>query len=318
MKRANKMHIRLYKEATIIFRGMKEFWSNYSKYIRITGTGFLLIILFLKVDAKEAIRLFSEVNVLVLIPLFLYPIGIWLSSLKWKIALGNKSYSLIKLCRIYWISNFFSNFLPSTVGGDSYKLVKLKGEFGYRKTIYSIFLDRGTGLFTILLILTFSSIFTYNLTENPYLSFIPALIIVGYFTLNLLKPKYLQDVMAVINGNREVNLKLILISFPFIALGAISLWTYYFMYGYNLDIFTVLIFYCLVQLIAMIPISINGWGLNEGSLVYLFSLLGVPIAVSLSIAILSRIAMFFVTWLGGISYLFGRTYPRSSNRSNFD
>lgn len=94
-----------------------------------------------------------------------------------------------------------------------------------------------------------------------------------------------------------------LISFLYIIFGAFSLWTYYFMYGYNLNFFNVLVLYCLIQFVGMIPISVNGWGLREGTMAYSFSLLGVPSEISLSIGILSRIAMFVITSLGGVLYL---------------
>lgn len=289
------------------FKKIKNTWDKYNKYIKIIGTIILLSTLFLKINLIESIKLFREINLLILIPLLLYPIGIWLSSIKWKIALENKNYSLIKLSKIYWVSNFFSNFLPSTIGGDSYKVMKLKKEFGYKKTIYSILLDRGTGLFTILLVLFFSSIWIYNKTENIYFSIIPIFsiltIIIGYFFLSFFKIEFLQKLITSINQKKKTFIKLILTSIPFVFLGAFSLWVYYFMYGYNLSFFSVLVFYCLIQFIGMIPISINGFGLREGALVYLFLLLGVPAEVSLSIGILSRLVMILQTSIGGLIYL---------------
>ena len=114
-------------------------WSKFGKYFKILVTIILLGILILKIDVINSIKLFREINLLILIPLLLYPVGILLSSIKWKIAIKDKKYSLLKLGKIYWISNFFSNFLPSTIGGDTYKIIRLKKEFGYKKTITSIF-----------------------------------------------------------------------------------------------------------------------------------------------------------------------------------
>jgi len=286
-------------------------WQKYNKIIKIFVTVILLIILFYKIDIKKSLILFREINFLILIPLLLYPFGILISSFKWKTALKEEKLSLFFLSKIYWISNFFSNFLPSTIAGDSYKIIRLKKDINWKRITKSVILDRGSGLITLCLILSLLSPLVYTSTNNLLLAFFPLGILLG-ITLFLLIFRIIQSsltkkIYCLIMAEKKIILQLIILSLGFIFLGSFSLWIYYLMYGYHLSLLTVLLFYSIIQIVNMIPISINGWGIREGGIIYLFGLIGVPSEISLSIALLSRLVMLFQTSVGGLIYLFEKS-----------
>lgn len=98
------------------------------------------------------------------------------SCAKWKIILDLKDQPLSywELFKIYLIGKFFSNILPSTVGGDvvrSYYAGKLIENQSYAAV--SVFVERFSGSFFLFLLVAVAPLFRVRLFSNPYL-FIPA------------------------------------------------------------------------------------------------------------------------------------------------
>lgn len=274
------------------------------------------IFLFKSINFSLFKESFLKINYLISIIFILYIPNLLISTYKWKISLSVKDKSFFYFFKIYWISNFFSNFLPSTIGGDSYKVLKLKKDYGASNVLVSVFLDRLSGLLVILFISVIFSPHLYSLTKNLYLSLIPALILLGLlfvlFLYRLLKKRFSNKIFdfiknaenILINVKRNTLIKLFFLSFFFVLIGSVSLWAYYFMFGFNLNFINIFFLYTFIQLISMIPISINAIGITEGLLVYFFSFLLVPNGVSLAIGITSRIILFIQTAIGGIIYIF--------------
>lgn len=274
----------------------------------------LFYFLFKNTDINYLLNSYKKINLLIIIPIILYVPAIVLSALKWKIVLDNDA-SLANLTKISWISNFFSNFLPSTIGGDTYKVLKLKKNYDYKRLLLSIFTSR---FFGILVILIISSLFSFNIyktTNNIILSLYPLLLLSGFVLLLIsifflrVKPRNkLTSIIfklqsALLISKRKVFM-LIVLTLIIILLGSTSLWLYYFMFGYKLPFLNILYFYCIIQLVGLIPISINSLGVTEGLMVYLFSFLFIPAEVALSIALLSRLILVLQTSFGGFLYLF--------------
>jgi len=286
--------------------------SSYRKYLWMAKSIVTILLIFYlvyKIDIVESIKLFKRVNLLLLIPLILYLPSLILRTLRWKTIL-NINISFVRLLKLSWVSNFFSNFLPSTIAGDSYKVIKLRKELGIRNIIESIFFDRLSGLIGMIIVAAIFSYDIYNVTNSLYLLIAPIILlllaIMGFFfvlsfNINLKYYNYIRKTVLEFK-NRLVSTTII--SLIYIALGAISFWVYYLMFDVSLNFLTVLTLYTLTELISFIPISINALGLREGSMVYLFSLIGVSSEISLAIAIISRLVMLLQTSIGGLIYLF--------------
>ena len=272
---------------------------------------FLFIWLVLsQIDLEESIKLFSNVNYLILVPFFLYLPGLFLSTLKWE---GMIKYPFWKLFRIYWMSNFFSNFLPSPIGGDAYKVVKLGPELGKTKVLTSVLLDRLSGIAGTLLLLIFLSykILPFFYLEVKKISFIFLFIVIFLFALIIyfFSSKLKGIVLKIKNHIKEMNLnwfRVVSISIIYPLLGSLSLWIYLLMFGYNTDYLLVTGFYLVIQLISIVPISVNAIGVYELSLISLLSFIGISAEASLSISLLSRFIMLIQTSIGGIFYFFNK------------
>jgi hypothetical protein len=274
--------------------------------LKLIVTIVLFIFLFNKVDLNKTLFFLKDINFLIIIPVLLYPVGIFISTLKWKKILNsNLDVSFWNLYKIYWISNFFSNFLPSTIGGDSYKLVRLK-QVGTKNIFISILLDRGSGVFSTLLLIFIGSFFFDILPFSK--SFL--LLVLLFLLLFLLSLKFLNKIPLVLKyyeiiiKNKKIIFQLVLLSILFLFLGGFSFWIFFYMFDFNLNFFHLFLIYLLIQIISMMPVSLNGWGLREVSFVSLVSFLGVAPEIALAIALVSRFASLIASGFGGLLFLF--------------
>ena len=124
------------------------------------------------VQTNQLLQLFSEVDWLfVFLSLILSPLMIVISCFKWKMLLdaGGKRVPFVTLFRIYLIGYFFSNMLPSTVGGDvvrSYYAGKIINNQAY--SAIAIFIERFSGMFFLFFLVIFSPLLLPKLYTTPY------------------------------------------------------------------------------------------------------------------------------------------------------
>lgn len=79
--------------------------------------------------------------------------------------------------------------------------------------------------------------------------------------------------------------------------------------GWQIDVTTALLAALLVPAvleIAMLPISIGGWGVREGAAVIAFGTLGVPLAVAFGASVAFALLSLALGLIGGATWLFGR------------
>src|SRR3989339_26375 len=288
---------------------INNFMIKYNRIIKLVITLILLYLIFSRVDISKLIQVIYKINFLIILPLTLYIPSLILNSAR-LYQIINKKVSQKELFKINWISAFFSNFLPSNIGGDSYKFISLRKRLGNQFVLESVLIDRISGVLSIIILSCISSIIIYSNIKNLFLSLLPWIILFIFFiplgifgqkkfkifkkyTLNMGRYKY-----------KILNPKIIINSVGYTLLGAVSLFFYYLMFGYTINFFIVIGFYCFIQLLNMIPISINAIGVQEASSIYFFSLIGIPAEVSLAISLLSRIVMIIQTSIGGLIYFF--------------
>lgn len=100
------------------------------------------------------------------------------SCAKWKLVLDlktEKRVTFFNLLKIYFIGYFFSNILPSTVGGDvvrSYYAGKRIGNQSFAAV--SVFVERFSGIFFLFFLVALAPLIHLELYHNPYIV-IPAI-----------------------------------------------------------------------------------------------------------------------------------------------
>jgi len=65
-------------------------------------------------------------------------------------------------------------------------------------------------------------------------------------------------------------------------------------------IFELILIYTVVQLMGILPVSINSLGVSEGAFIILFGLVGISSVDALTVALLGRILLMLVSLSGGV------------------
>ncbi len=219
--------------------------------------------------------------------------------LRWYILLrsGNVKISFSRAVALTFTGLFGNNFLPTTIGGD---VVRLAGamQLGYDRAVClaSIAADRLLGALGNLFILPFG--------------LIPAMGVLGHGVGQsvALGGLWSQGIRFV---SRTLQTFTIWLKQPLALLAALACtWGHAFctitsMYifitglGFHADFMLVAGLWSLAYFITLIPISINGYGLQELSLTFLFSnVAGLSTAASLTIALLFRALYTAVSLIG--------------------
>ncbi|MBS8122406.1 lysylphosphatidylglycerol synthase transmembrane domain-containing protein [Candidatus Vampirococcus lugosii] len=297
--------------------------------IKLSITIFLFYIIFAYyIDFDEFIKVFQNINIFyVIIACLLWPVGIFLSSFKWYLIL--KQYdiniSLKESFNLYWIASFFNNFLPSSIGGDGYKFLYLNKKIENKKAqiMSSMILERGLGfvalnIFIIIFSISFLPILYTNNIIIFYIIIFLIISILGFFIFLLLnkksiknefKNKLLNKFVKLINilitfKNKKVLFFGFLISFIFVLNSIIGQYLLFGSLGNNVDLSLISFVYPIVNIVGIIPISINSLGVTESFSIYMYGIFGVNAEIVLASAILGRVLMILLSATGGIRYLF--------------
>jgi uncharacterized protein (TIRG00374 family) len=290
----------------------------------------LLIILFFKINFKElAITLSSVKPLFLVLPFLIFVFQHWLIAFSWYIILKAQKHnvSLSIVLQIHFIGNFWGMFLPTSIAMDIIRAYNLSKHLTNGvDAASSMFFLRVVGfliLFVLALIVSIvfypmiedkSIIFVIVLSSLLFISLVTAIFsrifrelfekILNFFKLIGVKKKllYFYNSTLKLSSNRNILLKIILISLIVQAIGILG----FFLVGVSLSLPVNILYYFLyfpiIQVIILIPISIAGIGVRESAIVYFFSQIGTtrPEAFSLSILIFGHAVA--IALLGGVIY----------------
>ncbi|MBE0533467.1 MAG: flippase-like domain-containing protein [Rhodospirillales bacterium] len=224
--------------------------------------------------------------------------------------------------QLTFIGAYAGNFLPSTVGGDAVRATFLKRHgHEYRKTVPLLVGDRMLNLFAVLL-LGLCVLFVPDLWRSFTLH-VPTVgqlavgvIAIAAMTLllaGLICLPRLRDIFAALR-HETLTATTLLARRPIViaaCLGlsllseATSFGTVYLLadgVGTGATLLEVFAVMALVQIIVLLPVTINGIGLQEAGFVVLLTQVGVTTQLSLTVAILVRMIALLTT-LPGLLYL---------------
>ena len=224
------------------------------------------------------------------------------SASRWYILLRSAGVSMpwLRALMLMFTGNFSSNFLPSTVGGD---VVRLGGamQMGYDRAIClaSLVADRLIGMAGMFIALPLGLIPLFSMDAGTLQSFSLAGLFqkiidfgkrtLGAFSIWLKKPAGLAGALGATLGNQLF----------------IYLMIYLLLLGINhqLSFWLVAGMYTLTYFVTLVPISINGIGVQELSMTFLLVQLGgLSSSESATIALLTRV-LFILTSLPGAFFL---------------
>lgn len=251
------------------------------------------------------------------------------SSLKWSLLLkaDGVHVPLLKLTVSYLIGAFFNLFLPSSIGGDAYRVVNTGRHGGAAKSFASVFADRLTGFLALAIWgLLFSAIGWSRLPDKRIL-LLPVLVfglmaglvfalvqrtwlvaVLRFLRIDRLKKldaflhKFL-DSMAGYHGNRRLLVQVFALSLFFQMMAILIIFIISQAMNWHVPIIYFCIFIPLITLGEALPISIFGIGVRDGLYVFFFGQAGVAREQALSFALVYVLITIVYSLLGGVLFL---------------
>lgn len=289
--------------------------------------GFLLIF---KTSIKEILNVLKGANFYWLILSFsLHAIGLLISAYRWQILIlaQGTSVPLGFLAQSYLVGTFFNNFLPTRFGGD---IVRIWDGSRYSRSLLKssaiVVVERFTGIVVLFFFAFFASLFRLDLAQN--IPVILASLLVGLagltFVAAFLSPlmrraitripekRFLSKARQKLLEFRDVILlyrekkAFLARAFFWAFLLQVNVIVHYYMIGkalhLNIPLLDYFIFIPIVLLILIIPITIGGLGLREGSYMEIFRFYGIMPNAAISFGLIDWAFGLIIGIAGGIIY----------------
>jgi uncharacterized membrane protein YbhN (UPF0104 family) len=283
------------------------------KIVLKVSISFLLIgFLLSKINLDEMVLILKRVSFLWG---FVTIASIWLSlvliSFRWQAILTiltKKKIPLSVLFKLVFVGFFFNQGLPSTIGGDIYRMIALKKyDISKKNTVTSVIMDRFFGLIALLLLAFIGFILNWELLKISNLKnifILSSVVILSFVTLFILFSRLKKDLLPKLNFILEFAgdfvkllkckpLKIFTISSLSMFISILPF--YWISIDLNISLSMVGIFTVvpIVFLAGALPISFAGWGMREGLLAFLLKFYSVPTEQALAISILFGIFQLF-------------------------
>jgi glycosyltransferase 2 family protein len=292
--------------------------------------------LFTRLNWSQIGEAFRQANPwLVILAITLNFGGVMLSAFKWQrlLHMHGVQYPYGRLLSWYLVGMFFNKFLPTTIGGDGYRIHKtLDNPKGKSCAVLAVFMERATGS-AALLSLGFASaiVLSWRANEEVLQTVITigaGLIVCGLIVVMLLIrlrvfqrvsahqkcPKPLKSLLHFAGDFRNrprTGALIVLLSFVFQLNSVLVTWMLLAAVGASVAVPIVTAVWTVVQCVGMVPISLGGLGVVDAAFVQLMAHYGIPTAVAFSAMLLRRVSVLPFALLGGLIYLVGDREPDS-------
>lgn len=251
---------------------------------------------------------------------------IFLGALRWReiSELCQAPLSDLLAFRYNMIGAFFNQTLPSSIGGDGMRLWLIgRTGAGWRAATYSILTDRAVGLIALALIVVASLPWSYGIIADQRGRL--ALVLVdfaalagglGFLVLSHLPwrwlkiwwpTKHVDACSAIANKvifSRRSGPKIAVLSLTIHVLSVLIAWCCVRSIKAPGSFEQLFMLTPPIMLIAMMPISIAGWGVREATMMVAFGYAGLAQTDGTVVSILFGAVYFIVGGLGGLAWIF--------------
>ncbi|MEO0707512.1 MAG: lysylphosphatidylglycerol synthase transmembrane domain-containing protein [Cyanobacteria bacterium J06649_5] len=297
-------------------------------FVKLAITAAICTIVVSSVDWQSIFLTIQNSNKVLLSSVFvLIVLSVTISAYKWKVILSihGIDFSFNNLHKWYFVAMFLNNLLPSTIGGDGYRILKtIDNPKSKSSAVIAIFVERLTGLMALLLLGYIGAVVSFLRGQDE---FSRAIALSGTLILVLLIPtiylSYRFNILrSFINSDRcPTKIKsllnniepygahpgktawVLLVSLFFQIHSIFFNWLLIVSLGKALDFFRLAVVVMMTNAIAVLPISINGLGLTEGSFMYFTGLYGLDNETALLSALILRVLIIPISLIGGLIYL---------------
>ncbi len=304
-------------------------------------SGILMFVLYRKIPMQELRGLLAGAELLYLLPIaVLLFLNTVFSALKWRLFLlaDQVDISLSALTKTYLIGSFYNLFLPSNIGGDSYRIYDIARQSGGVRSAASVFADRFSGFLALVILSLISSVLVARQFHNPVFFLAPLLILVILLAIlaALVKEQPVRlflrltklDRFPLLTGLAEkffcsfqaygskprLLVQVMIISFAFQLSVITIVWLLAGAIHAQVSFFYFSAFVPLITLLEALPISIFGLGLRDAGYVVFFGWAGMSNLETRSLALLFLGTTVSYSLVGGLVYL-GRICSSAADRA---
>ncbi len=298
--------------------------------LRLAVTLGILWLIFRNIDLTGVLAVIRAAHWPALaLALLMQLLSTWLAGFRWYLVMRELDFGFSSgfYVRSYFKGAFFNQGLPTSIGGDAMRVLDVAGS-GFRKrdAFKGVFIDRILGLLGLLLLNLMANALLPDLLPAGIFWIINALVLggVGGFLMLVFLHRlhglgrwrpfaYLLDISRklhqVLRGPRRL-LRQIGLSLAIHALSILNIFLVGRAVGLDYDIVTFAVIAPPVFLLTLVPVSLAGWGVREGAMIGLFTLLGADKTVVLSMSILYGIILVAASLPGLVITLRGRLHRR--------
>lgn len=302
----------------------------------LLGIG-LLVVLLRGDTLSELGALFARIGVRPVVALFTISLVMNLvGSLKWRLFLREGPHvGLPRLYALYLIGRFFSNFLPTMVGGDVARAYLLgRAIQSQSRSAVSVVLERATGLVGLVVVVLVSTALNPDLLAIPVIGLASlaavggcACMLLAFFRPALwlrLAPRlaplplvgriagrittFLEQLVAFRHAHRILAMSLVYSIF-FHFLTCLNVYVASLSIGFQPRFLDVMVITPVILLLTMIPVSPNNIGWWEWCFSMLLAEAGGSASEGLAVALVIRAVYLLTSLLGGLLFLRERGAP---------
>ncbi|MDD3553164.1 MAG: lysylphosphatidylglycerol synthase transmembrane domain-containing protein [Deltaproteobacteria bacterium] len=278
----------------------------------------ILVFFLYRADISTIRKLLSSVHWTVWLEgIFMYLMAQILSTQRWRYLAHVMGFSggFLHFLTMYFTGMFANLFLPSSVGGDAVRVLMLARRFRDVRGILSVLLDRGIGLFAMLLLAAFFSLMPVVGLSVPLSFFLWSS--VGFLMLGMMSFPLLSSHLSkrwpglteyfspllLLYTSRQAWFWCLFISLLIQMLGFLIGFVFVSAIQMPLTFSQVAVSLSLVTLLSLLPVSLNGLGLREGGLVYLLAVWGIPQEQALTLGLFLFGVQCVCSLFGGFFYV---------------
>jgi glycosyltransferase 2 family protein len=292
--------------------------------VRLGVSVLILVVILRSIDLQEASQVARRAAPGWLLLALLMQFGSTaVAAYRWQLIMRNLDFG--QTFSFYWnsffMATFFNQGLPTSIGGDALRVLDVaRRGFRKRDVLVGVAIDRISGVGALLLLALLAHLINPDLLpEQVYrpILFLSAAGLLGFVGLyyigrwpwlgrqpRLAILKTVSDRLRKAASLRRIPLLLSSLLVPLLALLAFSAagWAL----GLRYDLLTYFAIVPPAIVLTVVPISIAGWGVREGALVGLFSLIGADKTAVLMMSVTYGILLILTSLPGLAVFLQGR------------
>lgn len=305
--------------------------------LKVAISVLLMVFLIKKAHFSKILEEISKISWSSLLGVFLLFIFItFVLSIRWKIVSSpfQRKISLWYFFKYFLYSYFFNNFLPSSIGGDIVRALKIMNHLNERSHGFaSVLVDRLLGILATLTYASVGLFFTAHYFKSNKIIYLAILFaaVVGFLMYVLFNYRFYQKIKGrlekihffkvgeriikliesihIFKANKQVLLYGYILSLLAQGLMVILNYLLAVSMGYKPSLEYMFFAIPVSFMVALFP-SINGIGVRDWSYVVLFQKVHIPVAAAVSLSFLVLSIQIFLSLFGGIMWIFEKNNPK--------